>query len=316
MSVGNSLQNTGTGTGCVLVQDIALIPILVSTFKRDGSFNEIDFNSETIDPAFILAKINNPDKFERWFPLPAISNVVDAREESTFETSAENEDFRVQLGKRAAEFQLMKEGNDPAFYGKVRSFQCPTMSIYWVDVCSSLIGYSIVIKKLRPLPIARNTLDVRWMAPTGSTVPKNMIKFNYDRKLDDATIRVESAASFPTVDLTVITGLLDITLIETPAVAPTLTSVSVDATAPIGNFSTPDAAEGFDQVTDWDLFNTNTPAAVTVLTVTETLVVVSPTESVVSYLLTFVAQPTTNIIRIKTSKDGFETPTPITQTMP
>jgi len=187
--------------------------IFQPTYDSNGDRNKIDL-SDTLDQAYFLARVNDPDPYTRWYPSPEINEVKDTRGDSVKDTSEDGTDFFVQQGVGSVEAGFW--GASQQLVGQLKSLRCNDVSAYCVDmVCGNLVGTIGADQDecdpayLYPIKINKGSVDPVLMKATGKTVQKVMLKFNWNIEEQDENLRVITRES-TNYDLRNLRGLLDI----------------------------------------------------------------------------------------------------------
>jgi hypothetical protein len=270
--------------------------IFVLPFAADGTSNAIDL-SDTIDAAYVTAKLNEPDPTKRWYPSDKIESIINERATSVTEAVG-NLTLNVEKGVRT--FQGVFIGtvsSSPTYLKFLESLECQKVMVFYIDECGNLIGEQKTEGFLDGIYIQEKSVSSLNIPQTDSTLPKNQINYTIDQLVKDSRLNFVKACDITGVDLLSITGLLDVTLIES-SIAPNLTDVTIEGKLIYGNAKTKLDYIGATDPSDWVVNNTTTPSTITVLTVTE-----SPEGT---YNLTFAAQTALDEISVKASNEGFE----------
>lgn len=291
------LSNTGR-PGCVPLFSIVSSMILVPLTAKDGTKNRLDLNAPVPTWADL---VNEADASKRWFPLPSFENVTMPKADSQFEEAASGRMAFLRQGKRSFEGQLWAEDSSPTFLGKLQKSRCVDFGVYIVDVNGNLIG-SEVDGYLYPIPVDNPSWDPKFMFATDTEVQKIMLNFDFDRLFDESSMYMvtvdEAGLNFTTLE-----GLIDVNF-DNVVGAGTFDSVSLDAELCYGTAYNKIKYTGATAPADWDVYNETTLAAVVVTGVTE-----GPDGS---YVLTFAAQNSGDVLTIKTNKTGYIGETSVT----
>jgi len=291
------LANTGR-PGCVPLFSIVSSLILVPLTANDGTRNGIDLNAAlpTWDDL-----VNESDASKRWFPLPPMENVTVPKADTQFEEAASGRMARLRQGKRSLEGQFWADDSTPTFLGKLEKSRCVEFGIFIVDINGNLIG-SEENGFLYPIPVDNESWDPKFMFATDTEVQKIMLNFDWDRLFEESTM-YQISSEEAGILFTTLKGLVDVNFTNVVGAA-TFDDVSFDAKFEYGTALNKIVYTGATNPTDWTIFNETTVAAVTVTGVTE-----GPDGS---YVLTFAAQSSADVLRISTNKNGFIGETTVT----
>jgi hypothetical protein len=295
-----SLSYTNTGLpDCKTLMAVAKRLFLVPTFDSTGVRNKIA-TGDTLNAAYFAALINQADKSKRWYPLPEIVNVEDARGDATYETLADGKKVFVSDGIRAFKAWLIKQ---PAqLKAKLDNWRCLGMSVYFVDKEGNLIGETDGTD-FYPIPVDNDTLVALLVKTTDTTTQKIQISFEFQATVDDGDLRIITQDEAG-MDLLTLEGLLDVNMSAAASIS--TTSFKTSMTLDYGTFKTKDIATGF-VAGDFALYNVTDAASVTIVTCVE-----SPDGT---YTFTYTAQTSGDILRLTPTHTGFEF-TPLLITTP
>ena len=286
------LANTGR-PGCVPIQGIVSSLILVPLKDSTGAKNGIDLNA--VLPIW-NDLVNEEDASKRWFPLPSFENVEVPKADSQFEEASSGRVAFLRQGKRSFTGELWAEDSSPQFLGKLNKSRCVDFGVFIVDVNGNLIG-SEVDGFLYPIPVDNPSWNPVFMFATDSTVQKIMLGFDFDRLFDDSTMHMITAEEGG-IDFNSLTGLIDV-LFSNMVGSPTFDSITLDAKLCYGTALNKILYQGALTLTDWNLFNVSTQTAIG----NPTDVTEGPDGT---YILEFVAQLSTDVIRVEISRTGFD----------
>lgn len=260
---------------------------LVQLYADDGTRNAIGIG-DTVDDAYVVAKINNADASKRWFPIQDIKNVTDERAESAFETFNDGTRAKVRPGARSFLGSVINQG--PVFLGKLEKFSCSKFGFFGIDDCHSLIGsISSDGQSLYPVAIQDGSWDVMLMKGNDSAVGRVQIGFDISVLEKDASLR-----QLEGLDFAQYSGLLDV---NATISAPTTTSFTATLTLDFGAFGEAIKAKGF-IASDFDLYNETDMASVVITSVTETA------DGVYAFVIP--AQTSADVLSLTLDKDGYE----------
>lgn len=263
---------------------------MTPTYANDGTKNVID-TTDTIDDAYILAAINNADQSKRWFPLQKLNAVASERADPTFDTRSDGGQALVKEGIRNFSFEIWEGG--ARFKKQLDKGRCREFSFFIINE-GRIIGLDLTDEQLElaPIRIAKDSLVVKYLFATDTTVEKVSVAFQFDQRENDGSLSYVEVAD--DADLTGYRGLLDI---YSEIVQNTLTTVTVKLFNKYGAANNKNVLTGL-VAGDFALYNTTDSAAVTVSSCVE-----SPEGS---YLLTFTAQTANDVLRITPTKSGYD----------
>ena len=179
--------------------------ILVPTFNSLGQLNQINKATDTLDQAYFDAKINAVDPLDRWYPLPALKEVVPVRAESNFKTLSDNSTIFVSEGKFSFSAQMF--GLMPKFTGNLKSGQCTQMSIILFDIDGQMIVDDSIAGFGTPLKIDGPTLDAIYVWAQALEPSYINLSFQFDDLLRDSNIAVIPSEDI-SVQLSSLKGLI------------------------------------------------------------------------------------------------------------
>ena len=294
------LSNTGR-PNCVPIQSVVASLILVPLTANDGTKNRIDLALPFVAPVW-NSLVNEADPSKRWFPLPTFENVELPKADSLMEEAASGKMAFLRQGKRSFTGELWAEDSTPNFLGKLEKSRCVDFGLFIVDVNGNLIG-SEVGGFLYPIPVDNSSWNPTFMFATDTTVQKIMLAFDFNRQFDESTMFMitpeESGIDFNTLE-----GLVDVIFTNATGAA-AFTSVTFDAKFSYGTAINKLKYIGATTITDWNLDNLTTPAALG----NPTGIIELPDGT---YELSFLAQNSGDIIKVTVTKDGFSGDTEIT----
>lgn len=286
------LQNTGKPSKQRAVNN-GLILIAVQMKADDGTSNQIA-KSDTIDDAFVTAKLNNVDPSKRWFPIGPFTNVTDERADAATETFSDGSSSVVQQGVRTYTGWL--NGYAPNYISQLDSFKCIDFGIYAIDGCGNLIGsLSADGLYLNPIRVNKGSWNPTYVKATDTVSAKVQLSFEFSQLEKDKKLR-QILESEMTADLTAIEGLRTISASVSGI---TTTGFVAALTLPFDDFKEAVKVEGW-VLADFDLYNTTTAASIVITTVTE-----SPDGT---YTFVIPAQTSADVLRLRvdsTAKPGF-----------
>lgn len=253
-----SLSNTGR-PDCIPLQDAVKKLMLVSLSQADGTLNEINLTSATLDQTEITALINNTDELQRWYPLGSFLNVEEARAESIKEEFEDGSKVKIEDGVKT--FKGIMINATPDVVRKVKQWGCVKPAVYAIDKQGNLIGDGSVAGKLRPIPVNADTWDPIYVPATDKTVPKMELSFEWRRDFKDSDLQMILASDYASgVDLLNEDGLIDLfgEWQASPAVA--ATGATIDISTDYGSIYKRKGISNLDLVNDFEVVGSTSGA--------------------------------------------------------
>ena len=285
------MPNTGApSTQRVIAQAKKLV--FVPLIGSNGARNKIAA-ADTLNAAYINGKLNNVNPADRWYPMGPFTNVSDLREDPTYEDFDDGSRALVREGRRTFTGSLI--GSYSRYLAKVNAIACQRAGFFAIDDCGNLVGRLGADGDLYPVEIQTQNLYGKLEKKTDTTSGKVMVTFDISMLEKDSDLRTVLASEVVGISLLDIEGLRDVT-----AVASNPATTSVDVSLSL-LFDEPRASQAV-AVTGWEdtdfaVYNLTTAAAVTVTGATE-----APDGT---YELTFTAQTSADVLRIRSAKNGF-----------
>ena len=280
--------NTGL-PNCETIESVAKKVIWVPLFKSDGTANNIDLSSDTLNQAFFDSKTEDLDAQQRWYPSPEIKNIVDERGDDIVETADDTTDFFVQEGSRTFTGLIFKQS--PRYLKNLRGLRCQKLGAYIIDKNGNLIGNGKEGSNiLSPIVINEETLRFKLVKATDTTVQKVQIDWTWDSLENDADIAMITANNVD-IDLFTLKGLLDAnaTLVGTVS----QTGFVFTLTSDYGSHGNKDTIDG-QLLADFAVFNiTDDPTETTNIL---TAVTESPDGT---YTTTYASQDVSDVLRLR-----------------
>lgn len=298
---GTGLGNTGYPT-CINLLAVAHGIIMVNYFDEDGNVNSIDL-TDTLNAAYVTAKINEVDTDKRWFPLMGIKNVENLRGDPEFETFNDNSKMRVQNGVRT--FKGFAPGVSNKLIGALDGASCEQIGVFIVGINGELQGNDSVPGFLYPIMVSKNSFIATLMLAQDKLVQKGNIEFQIDQSERDQDLAMITREEFGDYDLTKIKGLRDATIV---VVANSTTTTGCVVKVYDTNNGTAITKDPIPGLVTADFVSTVGGATSRVYNVDDALnVTITATETVDgTYALAWAAQGTTEEIEILIKKNGFE----------
>lgn len=250
--------------------------------KNDaGSLNSM---SGTVAQADWEAALYSNDPSVRIELLKNVKTVVDERADPEFE-ELDGISYVTAEGQRYISFEVIGAPNKLKTY--IDGLNCKDGGFYMVSAGNELVG-DLVSGDVYPIPYEKGTLYTKIIPATRTTQQKLMVKFMVAESFDDADMGFIPASDI-TADLKATTAQIDVTFATAPAVASS-TTITCALEYTLNNSATPQPYVGAG-AGDFDLYNVTTASSVAV----------TPTEPVTdgTYVLTFVAQTTSDVLELR-----------------
>lgn len=284
------LGNTGVAN-CQPIASVARKLILVPIYKDDGTKNYVDL-ADTLNQAYLDAKINAADSSERWFPLPVMENITQERADSIFETAASGRTAKIREGVKSFSGEVWKES--PTFLGKLKEAQCIKFGVYVVDKDENLIGYCPDGSNyIYPIAVDNNSFDPKLVDATDAVVQKVLVSFNFADDMRDEYLVMLTEDDY-TFDAINSRGLLDVTAAYSNEAT---TGFTATLSTKYGSKASPVKVKGL-VAGDFALYNVTDSLAVTIVSATESADGV--------YDFTFAAQDPADVLRLTPTKAGYD----------
>lgn len=284
-----SLQNTGLPS-CNYVIKYAVAAILTPMRDSTGVANKIA-SGTTVNDAHILTRLNDSDPTQRFYYLKNLKNTqMGTPAEPVYQTFDDTSKIKISNGITTASFIFA--ATSPTFLGKMQSFECEQMGIYFIDKEGYIIGIASG-SDLIPIEIAANSLNSQPTYGTPTTTYQITTTFDWDLSVEHAEIATWS--NTVNWNSTTIASLLDVTYSGVSGV--TTTAFAMALVYEYGSLNTKLPVKGL-VAGDFTLYNVTDSASVTILTCTET-----PDGT---YTFTFAAQTSADVLRLSGTKNGFD----------
>ena len=285
-------QNTGVPVKQRIISDPYKL-VLVYLKADDGTLNGIS-SSDVLDQSYFDALVNHPDPSKRWYPVGPFVSVTDTREDATFEEYSDGSRSVTRKGRRT--FQGMVLQHFGKYLAALNSFGCFNLGVGAIDNCGQFYGEeSADGETLYPIPINASSSDNLLMKAGDTVAGKVRMQFDYDMIANDEKLRVITLGELGGADLLRLEGLRDVAI---TTANPSTTGVDATLTLSYDGGPTTLAAPVVGWVpADFAVYNVTTSSTVTVTGATE-----APDGT---YALTFAAQATNDVLRLRSAKNGF-----------
>jgi hypothetical protein len=290
------LGNTGT-TNCDPIAQVAKKLIFVETYDSTGALNKYDPSAPLTQIVFD-ALVNQVDTSKRWYPSVLMEGVTGERADNVIETAGSGRIFFVKEGAR--EFAGEFWAKSATYLNKLKSSRCADFSVYIIDAEGNLIGMDKGDGFLYPISVEKESVQVKLILATDTTVQKIPFKFQWESSEKDENLSMISSSNI-TADLLGSKGLIDVNM---KVVSCGQTSLVVKMTTDYGSVGNKIVDSGliitnfFNSVggTNSKLKNVTTNTDVTITTVTE-----SPKGT---YTFAYTSQTVGNVLRVTPVKTG------------
>ena len=291
-----------TGFDCFLDPQVSTGIWLVPYFDSANAVNTLKCADMPFDKVYFDALVNNTDKSQRVYPLPAVDNVEDIRADSVVFTTSGGVNRKVRDGVRSFAGLLF---DSPAYLiDSLERSGCVELGVFFIDLNGNIIGNGKYAEgELAPFRIQKGTTDVTYVKATDSDPSSISFKFDYNVNEKDKNIGGISADDIA-YSPSLVQGLLDITAGAATAIS--TTGFTTATTTSYGDACSSGSLKGAVPA-DWTLFNGITP--VTMLDVIE-----SPAGT---YTPDYSGDPqsSADVLTFSLVKDGYEM-TPLTIVIP
>lgn len=250
--------------------------------KNGASFNAL---SGQITQSIWEGALWNENKNLRINTVVLAKNITDERADPNTEDVDGVGQF-VSEGARIVTFELY--GVPAKLKAFIEGLRCGEYGFYEITASNELAGLKVG-GNLRPIPMEKGTIFVKYFRKTKSTLQKLMVSFQVSENYNDADF-----GYIPSDDITADLLGTDSQIEANPTLG-TITGVSVELTLDfvVGDSTTPIPLEGMDQTSYFKLYNNTTAAVVVVAGVVE--------GDDGLYTISFVAQTTSDSLTISPS---------------
>jgi hypothetical protein len=285
--------------GCKVSWKVLSGMIFMFTKDSDGNRNKIDI-ADTLDQAYLDAKINHVDPTKRWYLTGQLYTIEGERAESNKFEASNGDLFKLSQGVRNRKAEVLDQG--PELMEEYVKFGCPQISFFDIDEVQNLRGSydGSDLATLYPIRVQKGSVDIIYFEPTADKVEGFSIAFNIDPREKDEYLRTINKSDIA-ADLLGSESLLGVT-----ATYSNITATTVDLTLSLkyGSFVDPVAMEGLVTTDIFDIVG-GTASSIRNETTSTAIPVTAVEISAGVYQLTFAAQTATNIMSCAPLKDGF-----------
>lgn len=295
---------SNTGTDCQTAMEVTKKLILVPIYDSTGARNYVDLTT-TLNTAYFTAFRDQADTSKRWYPIPELKDVKDARDTPIVQQFADGTSLYVREGARKFEGMIVGKQASPQLKGKIESARCGPMGVYLIDRNGSLIGIVSEDKtKLYPIRLDSDSITAQWATATDTTVQAINLVFNFHPDENDACLGMVLKSEMDDADLLMLRGLINVYV--------TISGISqTGATAAFYNeFGTPinpKAVTGL-ETTDFESTVTGDPSKIR-NTTDGADIAITATESTVTpgtYTLAWASQTVSDVLHLGLNKSGFD----------
>lgn len=287
-------------------------PVCVDSFDRvarlvfvpyqdaSGAVNSIkssDFTGGVLNSAYFTGKLTDSDKTQRWYLTETINMVEPVREDNITQ-DIDGILYNVSQGVKTFTGQFNGGVASPKYAGVLKSIGCQQMGYFYFDVQGNIVGsYNETTGELDPIKIQRNTLQVKYIEPTKTTVQGIQIKFMVgELELDEDLSYVP--ANEITADLEALKSVIDVTIGTATGIS--TTGFTIDLSYLYGSAFTKQPYVGA-VTANFTLTETSpTPGSITITSVTESSTVPG------TYVFVIPAQTSADVLSLDFTKSGFE----------
>lgn len=262
-------SSTLGGTGVANKQRIVIsgVGLIAVPLKADdGTLNQI-LATDTIDQAYIDAKINEEDESKRWYPIGRVDfrNQEDVRADPTTETFTDGASAITQQGVRTYLGWLVDYA--PAYIEQLNALRCRDFGLYTISECLDLTGsISRDGAALNPIRVNAPSWEPRYVKATPTVSAKIQLAFEFSQLEKDEYLRVINGSEI-TADLQNIEGLLPLSAtISAEAATGFVAELKVDYDIFLD--ASKEIVPGW-VITDFALLNVTTNASIAITSVTE-----------------------------------------------
>lgn len=296
----NQLANSAIG--CLQQVAVEKRAWIVNKYDATGALNFIDLTS-LLDDTYFSGLINKTDPLARWYPLPEIKNITDARDKPVVYSWKDNTEVFVRDGIRKFEGMFPPESASPQLISILESERCAKPCKVSVDANGTIWGkLSADGTKLYPLEMDAQSVAAIYVKRTDTEPQMLGYSFNYHPSEKDCQIAglevSELAGGINPLDYN---GLMDIYV---KVISCTTTILTVKLYNAFGTALNPETIKGF-VVGNFSLYNVTTSSAIA-LTGTGSLFTESPQGTYALKYATANVPSSTNHLRLTPAKSGYD----------
>ena len=184
------LGNTGS-PGCKRTYLVTKFLLLQAIVGSAGTDNFFDVSAGEPTLSTITAALDNVEPTDRLFPLGEFEDITDERAEAIVQEFGSGQKARVRDGAR--DFSGFIPNAEPILVGKVKKSVCSQLGAFMLDAGGNLIFSARksegLVTNAYPVRIDTNTLDVRYVKATDTTIAGVMINFQWATSEQDSYLR-------------------------------------------------------------------------------------------------------------------------------
>src|ERR1035437_8333876 len=155
-----------TKTGCITTKAVEKRTWIVNEVGSAGTKNYIDLTA-TLDDTYFSGKVNNANPLDRFYPLPEIKNVIDAREKPVLYTWKDGTEVFVRDGVRKFDGMFPPEVASPQLLGILEGQRCAVPCKFTIDANGTIWGkISADGTKLYPVKMDPQSIAPIFINPT------------------------------------------------------------------------------------------------------------------------------------------------------
>lgn len=288
-----NIGGSNTGQSCVPIMRVQKKIFLVPTFDSTGAANEIDL-TQTLNEAYFVARVNDTDASQRWYPLPEMKNIVDERGDSLYQTFEDGSKVFISQGTRSFNGLIVGADAAPQMVGKITSHRGVGMSVFIVDKEKNLIGkVGSSATKLAPIELEADSIDAIFVKTIDTAIQAIKVSFDIHMNEDDADLRMIQSTEM-SYDISRLRGLIDVdSTIDNESTTGFEVTLTTDGGTPI----TPVLCKGL-VIGDFALYNVTDSSSITITSVTE-----SPAGV---YTFVIPTQTSADVLRLTPTKNGYD----------
>lgn len=291
------IGNTGLPQGVKAPKQLSYL-IMVSTLDGDGNKNKIEC-TDTIDQAYIDARLNEVDPLKRWYPITGLKLVDRPKSDPITRDLGDGSTEFVRDGVRSFTGEI--PGGTAKFLSKLIGARCQSVSFYEVDICENLIGNGRSSDALFPFKLADQSLNAFLILANNDQNQSISLNFQYDiNEVDHLRAFITDRSITGSLNPEDVKGLIDVNVESFDAI----NADNIDVTL---SFDYGDHCDKLPykvaQASDFTLYNKTTAASVAVAGLT----VIDASEG--KYNIQFAAQTAADKVDLSISpadKAGFE----------
>ncbi len=204
-------KQMNSGTAKSVVTSPTVTGYLWPRIGSDGTLNCIaktDFVDGKLSQAYIDGLINADEPEDRLLPLPEFKNVTNERAESVKQSFDDGSNAKIRDGIRS--FSAFLPKSPSKYLGVFEPANCDVYSMILVGECGELAGYTPDDgENFYPLPISQGSMDAMLQWATNANIHGNNIAFEFSRAFTDQQVAIITSEGLDFDSLS-LRGLLDV----------------------------------------------------------------------------------------------------------